>query len=117
MLVGGGTALQAGRSRVRFPIVSLKFPTDIIIPAALWLLGSTQPLKEMSTSNISYGGKDGRSVGLTTLPPSCADCLEIYEPQPPGNLRACPGLYRDSLTLAFTRSKKAFPSSAEFVMR
>ena len=23
------------------------------------------------------GGKDGRRVGLTTLPPSCADCLEI----------------------------------------
>jgi hypothetical protein len=28
-------------------------------------------------------------VGLTTLPPSCADCLEVWEPQPPGTLRAC----------------------------
>ena len=36
------------------------------------------------------GGKGGRCVGLTTLPPSCADCLEILEPQPPGTLRACP---------------------------
>jgi len=26
------------------------------------------------------GGKGGRCVGLTTLPPSCADCLEIWEP-------------------------------------
>jgi hypothetical protein len=26
------------------------------------------------------------------LPPSCADCLEIWEPEPPGTLRACPGL-------------------------
>jgi len=34
-------------------------------------------------------GKGGRCVGLTTLPPSCADCLEIWEPQRPGNLRAC----------------------------
>ena len=34
----------------------------------------------------------GRCVRLTTLPPSCADCLEFYEPQPPGPLRACPGL-------------------------
>jgi hypothetical protein len=25
-------------------------------------------------------GKGGRCVGLTTLPPSCADCLEIWEP-------------------------------------
>jgi hypothetical protein len=38
------------------------------------------------------GGKGGRCVGLTTLPPSCADCLEIWEPQLPGSLWACPGL-------------------------
>jgi len=25
-------------------------------------------------------------------PPSCADCLEMWESQPPGTLRACPGL-------------------------
>jgi hypothetical protein len=29
------------------------------------------------------GGKGGLCVGLTTLPPSCADCLEIWEPQSP----------------------------------
>ena len=55
-------------------------------------LGLTQPLTEMSTRNISWGGKGGRCVGLTTLPPSYADCLEIWEPQPSGTLRACPGL-------------------------
>jgi len=38
------------------------------------------------------GGKVFRCVGLTTLPPSCADCLEIWEPHPAGTLRACPGL-------------------------
>jgi len=32
-------------------------------------LGSTQPLTEMITRNISYGAKGGRCVGLTTLPP------------------------------------------------
>jgi hypothetical protein len=37
-------------------------------------------------------GKGGGCVGLTTLLPSCADCLEIWEPQPPGVLRDCPGL-------------------------
>jgi hypothetical protein len=26
--------------------------------------------------NIFWGGKGGRCVGLTTLPPSCADCLK-----------------------------------------
>ena len=37
-------------------------------------------------------------MGLTTLPPSCAECLEIWEPQPTGTLRACPGLYWDCFT-------------------
>jgi hypothetical protein len=37
----------------------------------------------------------GRCVGLTTLPPSYADCLKIWEPQVPGILVACPGLFRD----------------------
>ena len=41
-------------------------------------LGSTQSLTEMNTKNISWAGKGGRCVGLTILPPSCADCLEIY---------------------------------------
>ena len=54
-------------------------------------LGLTQPLTEMSTRNISWG-KGGGCVGLTTLPPSCADCLEIWEPQDPGTLRAVMGL-------------------------
>ena len=36
---------------------------------------------------------------MTTLPPSCTDCLEIWDPQPPGTLRACPGLYRNLLYL------------------
>jgi hypothetical protein len=48
---------------------------DIILPVAL---GSTQPLTEMNTG-IFPGGKDGRGVRLTTLPISCADCLEMWE--------------------------------------
>ena len=44
------------------------------------------------------GCKDGWCVGLTTLPTLCADCLEIWEPQPPGTLRACPGLQWDCFT-------------------
>jgi hypothetical protein len=54
-------------------------------------LGSTQPLTEMSTRNITWG-EGGRCVGLTTLLPSCADCLKIWEPQPLGTLRDCHGL-------------------------
>jgi hypothetical protein len=69
-----------------------------ILPAALMALRSAHPLTGMSTTNICPGGKSGRCVGLTPLPPSCADCREIWEPEPPGTLRAYPGLYRDCFT-------------------
>jgi hypothetical protein len=54
--------------------------------------GLTQPLTEMSTRNISWVAKAVSAIGLTTLPPSCADSLEIWGPQPPATLRAFPGL-------------------------
>jgi len=38
--------------------------------------GSAQPLTEINNSNISWGTAD-RGVGQTTLPPSCAEYLEI----------------------------------------
>jgi len=41
------------------------------------------------------GGKGGRCVGLTTLPPSCADCLEsgsLNLLDPSGTLQACKGI-------------------------
>ena len=51
-----------------------------------------------STSNRNeyqdyfLGCKGGRCVGMTTLPLLCAECHEIWERQPCGTLRACPGL-------------------------
>jgi len=63
-------------------------------------LGSTQPLVKMSTRNIP-GGKGGRCVRLTTSPPLCAECHEIWEPKPPGTLWATPGLLRDCFTFTF----------------
>ena len=55
-------------------------------------LGSTQALVKMSTS------KGSRCVRLTTSPPSCAECHEIWEPKSPGTLWATPGLLRDCFT-------------------
>ena len=60
-------------------------------------MGWTQAATEMRTIN----SKGGWCLELTNVPPSCADCLEIWEPQPPGTLGACPGLYRDCLAFTF----------------
>jgi hypothetical protein len=47
-------------------------------------MGSTQPLNRNEYYEYFLGDKGGQSIGRTTLPPSCADCLEIWEPQPLG---------------------------------
>ena len=54
-------------------------------------LGSTQPQTNEYQEHF-LGGKGGRCVGLTTLSPSCFDCLESWESQPPGTLTACTGI-------------------------
>ena len=68
--------LQAGTSRVRFPIWSFGFFINLIIPSAIWPLSLTQPLTEKSKKDV-FWGKGGRCLGLIPLPPSCADCLEL----------------------------------------
>ena len=62
--------LHAGTSRFQFPTGSLEFFIDLLIPVAgrTTAMGSTQPL------SISWG-KGGRCIGLTTLSPARADCL------------------------------------------
>jgi len=57
-----GTAVQIGRSLVRFHMVSMEFFIDIILLIALW----------SSVPGVFSGGKNARFVRLTTLPPSWA---------------------------------------------
>jgi hypothetical protein len=43
---------------------------------------------------MSPGEEKQRVLRTKKFPPSNADCLGIREPQLPGDLRACPGMYR-----------------------
>jgi hypothetical protein len=61
--------LQAAKSRVRVPM-KLIFFFNLPNPSTRTMaLGPTQPLTEMSTRNFP-GLKGGRSITLTTSPPS-----------------------------------------------
>ena len=51
--VGWGTALQTGRTRVRFTIVKLEFFIDIILSAILWSWGRL--LTQVSIRNSLWG--------------------------------------------------------------
>jgi hypothetical protein len=79
--VGWGTALQAEMSRV-LPGVPLAFFIDIIFRG----VDSVSDRNEYQEYFLA--GKGDRCVGLTTLPTSCADCIELWERQPSGTVRA-----------------------------
>jgi len=47
-------------------------------------------------------GKGRQCVRLTPLPPAHANCLEMWEPQPPGTHRACTGIALHSTNMVLT---------------
>jgi hypothetical protein len=80
------------------------------------------------------GGKGGRCVGLTTLPPLCADCLEIWGSlnllETSGPVQTCNGIVLpcfahtvvilmtyEYVTLLKTRSLKILKANAPFTER
>jgi hypothetical protein len=81
--VGSGIALQAERSWVR-----LHNPTghDMALLLPKWVPGTVFIIYNGGYQEYFLGCKRGRCLGLTSLPPACNDCLEIWEPQSPGIL-------------------------------
>jgi hypothetical protein len=88
--------LQAGRSPVRVPDEVDFF--NLANPSSLTMaLGSNQPLTKISTRNLP-GGKSGRRLSLTTLPPSVSRISENVGASTSLNLKGLHGLYRDKFT-------------------
>jgi len=83
---------------VQFPM-SLEYFIDF---QSYYGLGVYSASNRNEYQEYFLGHEGGQCIGQTTLPRSCTNSLEIWEPQPPGTLRTCPGLTGIALLLLLT---------------
>jgi hypothetical protein len=97
---------------LRYKLAGLEFDSrwchwNISVTVRTMAPGSTQPLTEMST-RLFPGGKGGRCVKLTTLPPTCAVVVKsgnLNFLEPSGPLQACNGTALPSTFTCFCYQK------------
>jgi hypothetical protein len=109
-VVGWGTMLQAGRSRVRFPMR----PLDISIwpnpSSRTMVLGLTQPLTEMSTRNLP-GGKGWGACKADNLTAICEPTAKkMWQPRHLTTLWASPARYREFFYQQFSEDMRSPPT-------
>jgi hypothetical protein len=92
-VVGWGIMLQAGRSRVLFPMRSLDFSIDLNYGPRVDLNSNRNEYQESF-----WGGTGSRRLRLTTWPPSESRLsIKMWEPRRLTNLWASTACYRDSM--------------------
>jgi hypothetical protein len=81
VLVGWGTALQTGTSRVRFPMVSLEFFIDIIVPVALWPWGHpSQGVRYRAEDCMALGWKNSSAFTIPSGNRAAPRCIYAFHP-------------------------------------
>jgi hypothetical protein len=101
---GWGTAVRTGRLRVPFPVGSLRFFISLFFRPHCGS-GIDSACNRNEYQGPIVGGKGGRCLRMTTLPPSYTDCQKFWELQPSGFLTSYPSLYRDRFTVVFCNFK------------
>ena len=96
-----GTALQVGRSRVRFPMVPLEFFIDIILLAALWPWGRLSLYQKWVPGIFPGGEKAAGAYGwqpyhLHVPIVLKSGSLNLLEPS--GPVQACNGIAKKKLS-------------------
>ena len=81
--------MHAGRSRVRFQMVSMGFFIDLILLAALWPWGLIQPLKKTSNRVISRRVNAAGAYGWQLCHLHAPIVQKFWEPETPGSQKAC----------------------------